>query len=321
MVKVVQLSDVVDPSIVRRFLKEDISFSYIPCEGEEEIIQASKDADVVIPIYERMTKKVMDACPRLKYICVASIGYDRVDLDYARKRGIRVSNNPFYCIEDVADHSLALALNLLRNVTEFHREVSEKGRWDYNAFGNTMHRVNTHVVGILGFGKIGCLVAKRFSAFGCHILGLDPYVSREEMEKYGAEKADLATFQKEVTVLSIHLPLTEETRGMVDGEFLTGFQKKPYVINTGRGGTVNQKDLLRAFEEDRLRGLALDVLEDENPETFDVSFGKNPHVLLTPHAAFYSQESVFQCDSNVAKYINAFVEGRFEDIPFVDEKR
>ncbi|MDO5712947.1 MAG: C-terminal binding protein [Tissierellia bacterium] len=317
MFKVYQITKDVDPEMVKKYLSSEISFEYRPCTTEEDIIKYCQDGDGIISVYEPMTEKVMKSLKNLKYICLGSIGYNAVDVKAAKELGIDVSTNPTYCVNEVADHALALSLNLLRGIDKFQKEVKVKKNWDYTAFGNSFHRISTLTIGLLGFGNIAKGVAKRFQAFGAKVLAYDPYISEEIFRELMVEKVELSKIQEESDLISIHLPLTKETKNFVDQDFLEDCVKSPYLINVSRGEIVDQEIIKDALEKGLIRGIGLDVLDDENPDLESLDFLEEENVLLTPHVAFYSQESIVEADSNCGKYVSLYEKDKKEEIPLL----
>lgn len=317
MIKIYQITEDCNKDTIKNSLEGEFEYFYLPCKSEEEIIQKCHDADVLISIYEPITKKVMDELKNLKYIALGSIGYNMVDADYAARKNILLSNNPAYCIEEVADHTMALILNLLRRISIFNKSVKEDKIWDYNLLGNSLRRISSLKAGIIGFGSIGRLLAKRLKAFDSTVYAYDPYVEDEVFKSAGVLKANLEDIEKSCDIISIHLPLLEETYNIIDRDFLNKLGKKPILINCSRGGLIDQKALEEALEKNLITGLGLDVLADENPDLTGLKFLKNENLIITPHVAFYSRESIEEADSNVGKYISSFMKNDFKNIPLI----
>ncbi|WP_083329028.1 C-terminal binding protein [Peptoniphilus raoultii] len=317
MIKIYQITEDCNKDTIKNSLEGEFEYFYLPCKSEEGIIQKCRDADVLISIYEPITKKVMDELKNLKYIALGSIGYNMVDAEYAARKNILLSNNPAYCIEEVADHTMALILNLLRRISIFNKSVKEDKIWDYNLLGNSLRRISSLKAGIIGFGSIGRLLAKRLKAFDSTVYAYDPYVADEVFKSAGVLKANLEDIEKNCDIISIHLPLLEETYNIIDRDFLNKLEKKPILINCSRGGLIDQEDLEEALEKNLITGLGLDVLADENPDLASLKFLKNENLIITPHVAFYSRESIEEADSNVGKYISSFMKNDFKNIPLI----
>lgn len=317
MAKVYLISSTVRADVLEDQLGDNIDFKYIPCDTEDEIIEKCSDAEVLVTIYEPIGQRVMDSLKDLKYICVASIGFDGVDLDYAKKKGIPVSNNPSYCIEEVADHTLALIMDMMRNVSGFSRDVKENKSWDFNAFGNTMYRMSTRTIGLIGFGDIARLVANRVRGFGGRILVSDPFVDKELIESYGAEKVDQDQVFKEAHIISLHVPLNDHTKNLINDETIEKMEAKPYIVNCSRGKLIDQEALARGLESGKIRGAALDVLIEEYPDLKKEPLTELDNIIITPHVAFYSRQSYLERDTKAGGFVQSFVDGKTDDIPFL----
>lgn len=316
MIKVYQITEDVDHKKVSEFA-EGFELIYKPCKTQDDIIKNCSDAVVLISLYEPIDRRVIDALTDLKYICVASIGYNAVDVEYAKSRGILVSNNPSYCIEEVADYTLALMLNCVRKINAYHKSVQEEGEWDYTKFGNTLRRMSNLTVSLIGFGSIARKVNERLRGFGCKVNVYDPYISDEMAEANAVEKVDLNVIREKADIISIHVPLLDSTRKMINETFLTGLGKTPIIVNCSRGEIIDEQALLRALDKGQIRAAALDVLESEDPDSAYLKDLTHPNLLITPHVAFYSREAIEECDTNVGKFVSAFVNERQGEIPLL----
>ena len=290
---------------------------FVPSSTEEEIIKNAKDADVLINIYEPITKKVMDALPNLKFISVASIGFDTVDIAYAKEKGIMVSNNPNYCIEEVADHTVALMLTLSRKVLDYNRHVKEEKKWVYDAFGNVLHRLGTRSVGFVGYGAIARKVAKRMRAFGAKILAYDPFLTEDMLKNEDVELVSIEELLERSHILSIHMPLKKDTKGFFDKERFQFVKNSPILINCARGEIIDEDALLWALDQGIISAAGLDVLSSENPNLDNHPFVERDNVILTPHMAFYSQESMDEAQTLAAKHVLYYLDGELEKIPLI----
>jgi D-3-phosphoglycerate dehydrogenase len=225
--------------------------------------------------------------PELRMVGRYGVGYDIVDVEAARERGVWVANVPDYGTEEVAVHALSMALALLRHLPLYDRDV-KGGRW-HPASTGPLFRLKNLTLGVVGLGRIGGTFARRASPWFGTTLGCDPYLAEDAWPE-GVERASLEEVFSESLVVSLHPPLTEETRGFIDRDLLGRMPEGGYLVNTARGGLVVMDDLLWALEEGPLAGAALDVLPHEPPAP-DHPLLSNPNVILTPHAAFYSLEA------------------------------
>jgi len=233
---------------------------YYPDEALEDfdvVHEPRDDVEAVLAMPSALLDGAfMDSLPRLKVIATASIGFDYIDVEAARERGVWVANVPDYCIDEVADHTLALLLALTRNVAAFDRDV-RAGGWDARALG-WLRTLRGLRVGIVGHGRIGSAVAERLRAFGAELLVHDvrdvgvPLVPLDEL----LERSDAVT---------LHVPLNTSTRGLIGTAELAQMRGGAFLVNTSRGAVVELEPLLRALAESRLGGAALDVLPEEPP--------------------------------------------------------
>ncbi|MCQ5375102.1 MAG: C-terminal binding protein, partial [Methanomassiliicoccales archaeon] len=209
--------------------------------------------------------------------------------------------------DEVADHTLALILSALRKITLYDRAI-RKGSWDWRD-GRPIHRLNEMTLGLIAVGKIGRALAERVKPIGMKIIAFDPYVPEEKMREIGIEPVSLDKLLKESDVVSIHTPLTKETRHMIRYEKFKLMKRDAVLVNTSRGGVVKTDDLVRALEEGLIAFAALDVLEDEPPPA-DHPLLKFENVVLTPHASFYSEGSLKEVKRTAAEEIVRVLTGR-----------
>ncbi|MBA1272350.1 C-terminal binding protein [Stutzerimonas azotifigens] len=235
----------------------------------------------------------------------AAVGFDNIDLQSARERGIVVANVPDYGTEEVADHSLAMALNLLRRLQQGHAVVAS-GSWDWREVG-PLPRLSQLDIGLIGFGRIGMAVAARFKAFGCRVRFFDPYVSSGVEKALGVRRCEsLAGLMQSSDLISIHAPLNDETRHLIGARELAMLKGK-YLINTARGPIIDCAALADAVSDRLLAGVALDVFEDEQA-AIPMLFLQRNDVLLSPHVAFYSQAALPELRRKAAQVLLSLVE-------------
>lgn len=237
-------------------------------------------------VTDKLTAEVLANAPNLKAISNMAVGLDNIDLDFAKKNGIQVFNTPDVVTASTADMTLALAFASMRKIIPAHSFVKEgkwKG-WDPEIFiGRTFSALSW---GIIGFGKIGKAVAKRLTGFDIKVFYYDPV---EESDAYHAIKADLTTILKHSDIISLHLPLTQQTRYFFNHEKFSLMLSSALFINMARGGVVNQTDLIKALRENVIAGAALDVFEPE-PIPADHEILKFNNVLFSPHIGTATQE-------------------------------
>jgi D-3-phosphoglycerate dehydrogenase len=258
------------------------------CRGEEETLALSRDADAILNTYAPITERVIEKLERCRVIVRFGIGVDNVAVAAATARGIMVANTTDYCIDEVADQAMALLLALARGLFPSAR-IARSGGWEFNRMPR-LTRIRGRTLGLLGVGRIGSAVAQRAKGFGLRILGHDPYVSGELFRQMGVEQVDLDTLLRESDFLSIHVPLNAETLGLIGDEALMKMKPTAYLINVARGKIVAQAALCRALQAGRIAGAGLDVLEKEPPLPDDPIL-RFDNVILTPHSAWYSEQS------------------------------
>jgi D-3-phosphoglycerate dehydrogenase len=230
---------------------------------------------------------VFAARPEIRVVSRYGAGFDTINTADARRMGIWVANSPDYGVGEVATHALALILALLRHLHRYDRDV-RAGTWHYLSPG-PIERTSTKTLGILGLGRIGKRLAHlAHNAFG-HVIACDPYIQDADFPSTVA-RATLSELFSRSHVVSVHVPLNDETRGMVDAALLRSMPRGSVLVNTARGPIVNPGDLLQALEAGILDGAGLDVLPAEPPRPDD-PLVMHPRVLCTPHAAFYSVDA------------------------------
>ena len=300
---IVAITDYVFPSLEpeqRVLAPLGVELRPAQCKSEEEIIELTRGADGVLNCYAKMTTRVIEKLDRCKIIARYGIGVDNVDLAAATHAGILVTNVPDYCIDEVSDHALALLLSLARQIAAADRAV-RGGAWDVVAHGG-IHRLRGRTLGVVGFGKIAIAVASKAQAFGLRVLAHDPYLEAAVIARHGVRAVDLDTLLAESDAVSIHVPLSAETRNLIGERELALMKSAAFLINTSRGGIVDEQALATALKENQLGGAALDVLTVEPPPP-DHPLRQAPNVILTPHLAFYSRESVIELQTKAAEEV------------------
>ena len=276
--------------------------------------EALREADVVLTAWtKRFTPEVIAALPRCRLIARYGVGVDNIDLAAATAHGIVVANAPTYCVAEVADHTAGLILALTRGIPWLDRQV-RAGDWlSVRKDDPQVPRISRSTLGIVGIGKIGRRVAQRMAGFGCRILAHDPYLSDDEIRARGAEPvASLADLLREADVLTLHVPLTDETRQLIDAAALAQLKPSAVLINTSRGGVVDEAALIEALRAERLRGAALDVLAPEPPAPDHPLLTFDPRrVILTPHFGAWCNASVPDLHAEIAGAVAAVLAGRW----------
>ena len=255
----------------------------------DEFIGEASDCDALLNTYAGpITAEVMARMPKCRIIARYGIGVDTIDLGAATNAGIIVTNNPTYCIDEVAEHTMALVLACARKVSLYDRLV-RSGRWEVPP-GKPMFRISGRTLGLVGFGNIARQVAVRASAFGMRILFADPFVAESQFDVPG-KKAELADLFARSDFVSLHPPLTKETRKMIDDDALSGMKPSAFLINCSRGPIVDTDALVRALDAKKIAGCALDTTDPEPlPDPHPLRGRDN--VVITPHVAWYSEQAL-----------------------------
>lgn len=276
--------------------------------SEVETIKLTKNADAIINHHGNISKKVIDKLDKCKVISTYGIGTDRIEIEAATKRGICVSNVPDYCLDEVSDHALALLLSWGRKIVLLN-SIVKQNQWDFQK-AIPIHRFKKQNVGILGFGNIPRILIKKLLAIGFKVLVFDPYVSQQDIKELNANSVSLEEVFRMSDFISIHLPLTNETDGLVNKNLLYSAKENLVIINTSRGEVINENDLIESLESGKIAGAALDVISEE-PVNPDNPLLKMNNVILTPHSAWYSEEALYElrskCANNVLQALKGFV--------------
>ena len=276
------------------------------CKSEEEIIAFTQDADAILNCYAKITARVIEKLNRCKIIARYGIGVDNVDVVAATRAGILVTNVPDYCVDEVSDHALALLLALARRIVAADGAVKADA-WDVVAHAG-VRRLRGQTLGLLGFGKIAKALASKVQPLGMKVLVYDPYIESVLIVGHGAEAASLKRLLAEADAVSIHVPLSPETRNLIGQRELARMKSTAFVINTSRGGIVDEEALAVALQDGKLGGAALDVLSVEPPAA-DHPLRQAPNIILTPHLAFYSRESVIELQTKAAEEVARALRG------------
>lgn len=272
-----------------------------------QVAEAVRGADAVLNCYAPIPSDVTRGLRGCRIIARYGIGLDTIDVPVATEAGIVVTNVPDYCIDEVSDHTLALILALGRGVALLDRRV-RAGAWR-PMDAAPLHRLRGRTLGLVGFGRIARTVAAKARAVGFGVVAADPFLSDEAVAAMGAEPADLATLLATSHVVSLHAPLTAGTHHMIGAAELAAMPVGAALVNTSRGGLVDLAALRDALASGHLGGAALDVLETE-PIAADDPLLSRPEVIVTPHAAFYSEESIAELQRKATEQVLDALAGR-----------
>lgn len=296
----------------------DVSWAPLAAIGEvtaydstpaELVIERAKDAEAVIMNRIVMSRAVMDALPKLRYIGALATGYNTIDVEAAREKGITVCNVPFYCVETVAQQTFALLLELC-NHTGAISAATRAGGWNdaitMSHSSHAMFELYGKTLGIFGFGNIGQTVAKLGLALGMHVI-VNSRTKRALPE--GCTWVDFETLFRTADVVSLHCPLNDDTRGIVHADVLAWMKPTAFLINTARGAVLDEHALADALNSGRIAGAGLDVLIDEPPKA-DNPLLTAKNCILTPHIGWASRDARLRLIRIVADNLQAFLDGR-----------
>src|SRR6516164_622470 len=282
---------------IERAIIEDAGLRLVAadCKTEDDVIEAARDADAIIAQYATVGAKAIDALTRCKVIARYGTGVDIVDVDAATRRGILVTNVPNdWCQNEVADHAMALLLAAARKICGYDR-ATRAGVWRWQS-GEPIHRMSGRTLGLLSFGAIAQAIGRRAAGFGMRIIASDPYLPAANITDRGAVPVSLDELLDQADYLVIQAPLTKETHHLIGEPELRRMKRTAIVINTARGPIVSDQALFKALSQGWIAGAGLADIEEEPAKQRDWT-PANPlfaldNVIITPHAAYYSEEAI-----------------------------
>jgi D-3-phosphoglycerate dehydrogenase / 2-oxoglutarate reductase len=267
-------------------------------KDEDKVIEYAADADAIIVQFAKISRKVIENLKNCKIISRYAIGVDIIDLDAAREKGIVVANVPDYCIEEVSDTAIAHIFNCIRKVTRANN-LLRQGEWAYTKI-KPIHRFSSHKVGLVAFGHIARRVAEKLQPFGVSLMAYDPYF--KEQEKYPWVKfVSLEELLAQSDIVSVHAPLNKETHHLINRDRIALMKNGAIIVNTSRGGLIDETALADAIETSKIASAGLDVLEYFDEEYSKSVLTKYPDkVFITPHFGWYSEEAIRDLQSKTA---------------------
>jgi D-3-phosphoglycerate dehydrogenase / 2-oxoglutarate reductase len=271
----------------------------------EDILAVARDADAVLVTYAKLPGDLLRQLTRCKAIGRFGLGVDNIDLPAAKEKGIVVTYVPDYCIQEVSDHAMALLLALARKIPLSDRLV-QAGRWEMPAVV-PIYRLEGRVLGLLGFGNIPRKLVPKAKAFGLRVITHDPYVSQDLLKSLDVENVSFDQLLGTSDYISVHAPLTPQTRGLLNADAFAKMKKGVLIINTARGPLIDDQALVQALDSGQVGGAALDVLATEPPPK-DFPLRGRDNVILTPHTGFYSVDALNElqtkCAGDVARVLS-----------------
>jgi len=313
-------TSITDISIENEILsKIDAEIVMTKSTEESGLIECGKDCDGIIVDYTPITKGLIDNLDKCKIIGRMGIGFNNVDVEAASAKKIMVANCPDYCLDEVADHTIALLLSCRRKTPLFNAAI-RKGAWSERSFG-PMYSLKGQTYALYGFGNIARKVAVRAHAFGFELAAFDPYVPDTVFAEYSVKRIEsLEDLASVADIFSIHAPLTKETRGTVNMSIFKRMKPSCTLINTSRGPLIDEGDLVTALEQKLIAAAGLDVFGDE-PLPSDSRLFAFENAVLTPHISYYTEESDLELRRKTAEAVaSALTDGHPKLTSFINKK-
>ncbi|HXF60260.1 MAG TPA: C-terminal binding protein [Caldilineaceae bacterium] len=296
--------------IERRLLAEVDAAVLVAPPDKDGMLALAPQTDAILTCWRQVPTDLLDAAPRCRIVSRYGIGLDNIPVEHATRLGIVVTNVPDFCLEEVADHTLALLLACARRVVQF-AAATRQGIWNLQA-GRPMPRLRGQLLGLVGFGNIARTVAQKAHALGLAVAAYTPRLTPAAAPPYVTVVNDLHTLLAQSDYVSLHVPLTPATRGLIDAHALRAMKPSAYLINTARGAVVDEAALLQALREGWIAGAALDVLSQEPPPPDHPLLGLE-NVIATPHAAFYSESAIADLQEKAARHVRQALQGQTPD--------
>ncbi|WP_262175315.1 C-terminal binding protein [Haloarcula laminariae] len=296
-----------DPMIDVDVLRDELDAEVAVVDDSEAALLAATDANAfVVNVNTPVTAEVLDAVDDLRIVARAGVGIDNIDVAAAADHGVAVTNAPDYCTDEVATHTVALLLDCIRGVAAYDRDT-RAGNWGWER-GRERHRLRGTTVGLVSFGPIARRVREQLRGFAVDVIAYDPYVDADAMAEADVEKVGLDELYARADHVSLHAPVTDETRGIVDADALDAMDDGAVLVNTGRGALVDEDALAAALREGTIAAAGLDVLGTEPPEADHPLLGLD-NCIVTPHAAWYSEEARDDLNATVVENVRAGLAG------------
>ncbi|MCX5758354.1 MAG: C-terminal binding protein [Candidatus Hydrogenedentes bacterium] len=277
------------------------------CKTEDDIIRTCGDADALLVQWAPVTRKVLEALPRVRCIVRYGVGVNNFELDAAKDLGVCAANVPDFCIEEVSDHGMAMILSLCRRIPQDHLQIA-RGGWGVNVL-RPIHAPSDLTLGLVSFGKIARRVAVKAKVFGFAVVAYDPLVPDAVFAEYGVRKLDLNALLAASDIVSLHCPLIAETTHLINAGTIARMKPGVILVNTSRGPVVDEPALIAALESGAIHSAGLDVFEQEPPAP-DNPLRAMPNVILTSHGASVSEKAVETLQRKAAEAARDFLQGK-----------
>lgn len=278
--------------------------------SESELGKYAPIVDAILTCWKPVQESVINAAKKCQIISRYGIGVDNINVSVATEQGIIVTNVPTYCVDEVSDHTIALMLSCIRKTSRYNRSV-RSGKWD-SSIGEKMYRLRGKTLGVIGFGNIAKSVIQKIKSFGLEVRVFSPRTSDKEIESHGGLKVSFESLLSESDIITIHAPLTPETHHMFKFQEFSQMKNTAYLINTARGGIIDSGALEKALKSGEIAGAGIDVLEAEPPYVDEPLLYMN-NVVITPHAAFISEESIHELQVTAARCVAQVLSGQLPE--------
>jgi D-3-phosphoglycerate dehydrogenase / 2-oxoglutarate reductase len=297
-----------DLGIERQILSSlDATLVVAKSGDEDELAHLAAEVEGVFTNWKRVSREVIAKAPRCKAIIRYGVGLDNIDVHFATECGIVVANVPDYCIEEVSDHALALLLAMARKVTIFDR-ATKNGIYELS-LGTPFYRLRGKTLGLVGFGKIGKIVARKAFGLGLKVIAFSRSGKQAHVGTDTVEAVSFSELLHRSDYISLHVPLTPDTRHLFNLEAFRQMKPTAFLVNTARGDVVDSQALLAALNDNLIAGAALDVLPKEPPDADDPLL-RHSKTIVTPHAAFNSEESLEELRTTAASQMRDILQGK-----------
>jgi D-3-phosphoglycerate dehydrogenase len=309
----VLITDYAWPNLdIERAILDEVGAEIVvaPTGSAEEIIALAADVNAILACWKQVPTAALDAAPRCCIVSRYGIGLDNIPVDHATQLGIVVTNVPDFCLDEVAEHTLALIMACGRRIVP-HVAATRQGIWNQQ-LAPGMPRLRGQTLGLVGYGNIAQAVAQRARALGMEIIAYTPRLAPDALAPWGRATNDLNELLAVADYVSLHLPLTPATRGLIDADALRRMKPTAYLINTSRGAIVDENALLAALDQGQIAGAALDVMSSEPPAP-DHPLLRHERVIATPHVAFYSEAAIVDLATKAARHVAQALRGEVPD--------
>ncbi len=311
---------------LKSHLGDDIEVEVHAYSGDarEEFYEHLSDADALLTAFVQIDKEAFERAPNLKVIAINATGFDNVDMDEATKRGVGVCPVGEYCTWDVSESAIAYMFALNKHFKFYIGQIEDEHRWDYAA-APEVPRLEDQTLGIFGFGKIGKCTAGKAKGLVKRIIANDPFIDQEVFAEHGVERAEVDEILENADIIVNHMNLNETNHGFFNAEKFAKMERRPILINLGRGLCVDEPALIEALDSGQIRAFGADVLYDETPDLANHPLVGRDNVIITPHSAFYSSSSlrdlmVMPCN-NIGHFLKGEKDKLFKlvnDVPVVN---